>query len=101
MNKSGTKIEIENINTSGHVSQVDSVKYHDMKNALLQVIPKSSPGLTHKEIMEKILPHISPSLFPTGQKRGWWPKTVQLDLEAKRIIIREVSKPLRWYMITE
>lgn len=28
---------------------------------------------------------------------GWWSKAVQLDLEAKGVIARESSKPLRWY----
>jgi len=37
------------------------------------------------------------SLFPGGAKSGWWAKTVQLDLEAKDIVVREHSKPLRWH----
>jgi len=38
-------------------------------------------------------------LFPGGAKAGWWMKTVQLDLEAKRIIAREKTKPLRWHRL--
>ena len=33
--------------------------------------------------------------FPGGAHAGWWLKTVQLDLEAKRIIVREKTTPLR------
>lgn len=37
-------------------------------------------------------------LFPGGEKSGWWAKTVQLDLEAKGILVRDTkSKPLRWW----
>jgi len=37
--------------------------------------------------------------FPEGATSGWWAKTVQLDLEAKGVVIREKTKPLRWYKI--
>ncbi|MGH1542759.1 MAG: DUF6958 family protein [Arenicella sp.] len=90
-------IEVENVNVSGLVSNVNAEKYNDMKTALLAILPESSPGLTHKDIMEKTLPHLSETLFPKGAKRGWWSKTVQLDLEAKKIITREQTKPLRWH----
>ena len=29
-------------------------------------------------------------------KAGWWTKCVQLDLEAKGVVVREGSKPIRW-----
>lgn len=32
-----------------------------------------------------------------GAKAMWWSKTVQLDLEAKGLLGREQSKPLRWH----
>jgi hypothetical protein len=34
-------------------------------------------------------------LFPGGEKTGWWTKCVQLDLEAKGLLVR-AGKPLRW-----
>ncbi len=37
------------------------------------------------------------SLFPGGAKSGWWAKMVQLNLEAKDIVIRAHPKPLRGY----
>ena len=43
------KIEIENVNSPGHVERVDRAKYAAMKEALLSVLPKASPGLTGAE----------------------------------------------------
>ena len=91
----------ENVNTPGQVVNLDAEKYHDMKQAMLKVMPSSTPGMTHKEIMEAVLPHLSTVLFPQGAKRGWWSKAVQLDLEAKEIIVREPVKPLRWHIISK
>jgi len=90
---------VENVNTPGQVVKLDAAKYHDMKQAMLKAMPSSAPGMTNKEIMEAVLPHLSVSLFPGGAKRGWWSKAVQLDLEAKKIIVREQVKPLRWHVI--
>lgn len=97
MNKAiaAEKIEIENINTPGRKARVDRTKYDAMRMALLKVLPRSSPGLTVAEAKEQLLPHLPQSLFPGGAKSGWWLKAVQLDLEAKQIIERETTKPLR------
>jgi hypothetical protein len=35
------------------------------------------------------------STFP-GTTTSWWMKTVQLDLEAKGLVVRDGGKPLRW-----
>jgi hypothetical protein len=44
-----------------------------------------------------VLPFLPEEVFPGGEKAGWWAKTVQLDLEARRIVVRDVTaKPLRW-----
>jgi hypothetical protein len=42
------------------------------------------------------VPHLPHDLFPGGAKAGWWSKAVQLELEAKGVIAREHSKPLRY-----
>jgi hypothetical protein len=34
-------------------------------------------------------------------KAGWWAKAVQLDLEAKGIVVREATKPLRWHQVEQ
>lgn len=93
------KIAVENINTPGKTSNVDASKYTAMKSALLSVLPASEPGMNQREMMDAVLPHLPESLFPRGSTSGWWVKTVQLDLEAKGVVIRENSKPLRWHQI--
>ncbi len=91
------KIAIENINIPNKVTNVNAAKYHAMKKALLLVLPKKSPGLTQNEMMADVKAHLPEKLFPKGATSGWWAKTVQLDLEAKKIIVRESCKPLRWH----
>ena len=91
------KVVVENINTPGRTSNVNAVKYYAMKTAFLEILPESSPGLTQKEIQQKVKKKLSQDVFPNGEKSAWWAKTVQLDLEAKGIVIRENTKPLAWY----
>jgi hypothetical protein len=92
-----TKIEIENVNVPGHVTRVDRVKYENMRAAMLTVMAGQPPGMTAKEVKDAVFPHLSPSLFPEGKTSGWWAKSVQLDLEAKGVLARSDTKPLRWY----
>ena len=89
------KIEIENVNTPGRTERVDRAKYTAMHKALLAVLPAGKPGLTVAEAKQALLPHLPDALFPQGKTAGWWLKAVQLDLEAKGMIARENSKPLR------
>ncbi|MCT7374951.1 DUF6958 family protein [Chelativorans salis] len=89
------KIEVENFTSPGRVTRVDKAKYEAMKKALLKVLPKAAPGLTVAEAKEKLLQFLDQELFPGGEKAGWWLKAVQLDLEAKGIVKRGNSKPLR------
>ena len=91
------KIAVENVNVPGHVTNVDKAKYEAMKAAMLATLPKSSPGLTAKESKEAAKAHLPDDLFPGGATSGWWQKCVQLDLEAKGVVIREDTKPLRFY----
>jgi hypothetical protein len=90
------KIKIQNINHPGHITLVDADMYAAMKQAFLKVLPKSSPGLQETEIRERLIAHLPERLFPEGAKAGWWAKAVQLDLEAKGLVAREKTKPLRW-----
>lgn len=87
-----------NVNVPGRVSRVDAAKYEAMKRAILQVTPKQSPGLSAAEMVEQVAPHLPGELWPNGEKIGWWQKTVQLDLEARGLLVRAAgSKPLRWH----
>jgi hypothetical protein len=95
MPKADDRIEIENFTSPGHVQRVDRAKYEAMRDALLQVLPVGPPGLTVAEAKERLLPLLPEALFPGGDKAGWWLKAAQLDLEAKAVIRREATKPLR------
>ena len=94
--KKNKMIEVENVNLPGHVRLVDSNMYQAMKRAFLKALPKISPVLTEAELRERLVAHLPEKLFPEGAKVGWWAKTVQLDLEAKGVVAREKTKPLRW-----
>jgi hypothetical protein len=73
--------------------------YNAMRKAMLKVLPRKAPGLTEVEMREAVLRHLPDDLFPGGAKAGWWTKAVQLDLEAKDVITRESSRPLRWHCL--
>ena len=92
------KIAVENVNTPGRTTNVDKDKYTAMKDAMLATLPKSSPGMTASESKEAAKAHLPEDLFPGGATSGWWQKCVQLDLEAKGVVIRENTKPLRFHL---
>ena len=89
------RVVVENVKHPGKSRPVDAATYHAMRGALLKVLPRRSPGLTVAEMYRAALPRLPADRFPGGAKAGWWMKTVQLDLEAKGIIVREKTKPLR------
>jgi hypothetical protein len=91
------RITVENVNVPGYTVQVDAAMYTAMRAAVLAVLPSAAPGLSQTEIRQAVLPHLSEELFPGGAKSDWWSKLVQLDLEAKGIVDREATKPLRWH----
>lgn len=91
------KIEVENINTPGRSTRVNAAKYQAMRKAYLAVLPKSAPGMTQAELMDAVKSKLPDDLFPGGATSGWWVKTVQLDLEAKALVTRTTTKPLRWH----
>lgn len=99
MNSSDEKITVENVNVPGRTSRVNAAKYQAMKQAMLRVLPREAPGLTQAEIREAVLAHLPDDLYPGGSTAGWWAKTVQLDLEAKGVVLREATKPLRWHQV--
>ena len=89
------RIAIENVIRPGKTYNVDAAKYGAMKRAYLKVLPRTSPGLTIAQIHGRVLAHLPEALFPGGAKAGWWAKAVQLDLEAKGVVVREKTTPLR------
>ncbi|MEO0486533.1 MAG: hypothetical protein AAF092_11535 [Pseudomonadota bacterium] len=90
------KIEVQNVNAPDHVTRVDRAKYEAMHAALMGAITSDAPGMTAAELKSALLQTLDPALFPGGEKSGWWMKTVQLDLEAKGVIARADTKPLRF-----
>ena len=97
MSDSDDKIEIESITSPSRTERVNRAKYMAMREALLPVLPTDAPGVTVAEAKTALLKHLSQEHFPGGEKAGWWLKAVQLDLEAKGIITRGSTKPVRLY----
>jgi len=91
------RVTIENVHHPGSTSTVDAGMYYAMREAMLKVPSAEAPGLTQAQMQDAVLPQLPDDLFPDGAKAGWWSKSVQLDLEAKGVIARERSKPLRWH----
>jgi hypothetical protein len=91
------RIEVFNVNTPGRSSFVQKDKYEEVKRVMQALMPSTSPGLTQDELAELVIEHVSNSVFEDRSKAGWWMKTVQLDLEARQVVVREKTKPLRWH----
>ncbi|WP_424982794.1 DUF6958 family protein [Maritalea sp. S77] len=92
---SDDNIEIENVNKPGYTERVNREKYMAMRDALLAVLPAEMPGMKVPDAKQALLPLLPDTLFPEGKTAGWWLKAVQLDLEAKKIIVRAPSKPVQ------
>jgi hypothetical protein len=95
------RVRIENVNHPGSSTNVDAGLYNAMREALLAVLPAAAPGMTESQMRQAVLPKLPEELFPGGARAGWWSKAVQLDLEAKGMIDREPSRPLRWHRAAE
>jgi hypothetical protein len=91
------RVALESIVHPGRTKDVDARMYFAMRDALLEILPAQAPGLTREEILEAVPARLPEELYPGGAKAGWWSKAVQLDLEAKSLIVRESSRPLRWH----
>lgn len=89
------RVVVENVNRPGEQRDVDAGKYEAMRAAVLAVLPPSSPGMSLSEVFAALLPQLPQALFPAGAHAPWWFKIVQLDLEAKGLVIREHVRPLR------
>lgn len=99
--RSTRKVTVENVNVPGWTQSVDATLYEEMRRVLLLILPTAPPGMTQTEIRAAALTQLSPELFPGGAKADWWSKLVQLDLEAKGIVSRAQTKPLRWHRIPQ
>ena len=93
------KITIQSMTLPGRTVRVNRAKYLAMRKVLTAILPDRAPRSTAAEAKEALLPHLPDDLFPAGATAGWWLKCVQLDLEAKGIVVRETSKPIRWHRV--
>ena len=85
------KIEVESINAPDHKVKLNAEKYGAMNDAVI-----SSDPMTYAAIKDGVLPILSQEYFLGGRTSGWWIKAVQLDLEAKGVLLQHTSKPLTW-----
>ena len=93
-----SKIEIENVLQPGKIYRVDGAKFTEIRRAVLAVLPKIPPGITPNALIEAVKPLLDQTLFPGAEKAGWWVKAVQLDLEAKGLVVRAEKPPVRlWH----
>ncbi len=93
------KIVVENVNHPGKSNRVGRVKYQAIRKVLVTALPKADPGLTQSEMIAAVKRAAPDDLFPGGSTAGWWCKTVQLDLEAKGVMVRQAGKPTRWRLV--
>ena len=91
------RVTVENVNVPGYTVVVDGAKYRAMRRAMLKLLSREAPGLTQAEIRQALVTRVPKALFPDGGKVAWWAKMVQLDLEAKGLLRREKTTPLRWH----
>lgn len=91
------KTTIEIMNRDGSPTRVNAEKFAAMRAALMAVLPDGPPGLTVAEAKAALLPKLDPALFPGGATAGWWIKAVQLDHEARGLVLRGKGSPLRLY----
>jgi hypothetical protein len=88
---------IEVLNRDGTPWRCNGEKFEAMREALMAVLPGGPPGMTADEAKAALLPRLDPVLFPGGEKAGWWIKAVQLDHEARGLIMRGKGSPVRLY----
>jgi len=92
---SGSTVVVRNVNHPQKRTILDRAHYEAMRIAMLKVIPKRPPGLTPEKVHKAVLPLLPQAVFPDGAGAWWWVKCVQLDLEARRIVGRSATRPLR------
>ena len=86
---------IENVGQPGKTYRVDRAKYEAARAAVLAVLPREAPGMAVADLTRAVTPLLPQDLFPGGATAGWWVKAVQLDLEAKRVLLRAPKAPVR------
>lgn len=73
---------------------ISRTKYDTMKSELLAILQKDE--LTHRELFQKLKTRLE-SKFDGNV--SWYGETVKLDLEARGIIERTMSKPQKYHLM--
>lgn len=89
------KTTVQNVGQPGKTYQVDAAKHAEMRARVLEALPDKAPGMKVADLIETVRPRLDPGLFPGGETAGWWVKCVQLDLEAKGLIVRHDKAPVQ------
>ena len=69
-------------------------KYLRIKEVILEIL--GTQESTHMELMEEIYEKTKGNFEGNAQ---WYGETVKLDLEARQIISRSKTKPVRYFML--
>lgn len=93
--KDADRVEVLNFTSPGNVTRVNAPRYKAVREVYLAILPDALPGLTPAQILSAVAPRLPQDLFPGGDKAGWWCKCVQLDLEARGVIKRAETPPVR------
>lgn len=93
------QIEVFNVDTPGKSNFVQRDKYEEVRSILLNNLPTKLPGVSENEMMILVESQASDKLFPKKETLGWWVKIVQMDLEAKGLLLRTKSQPTCWSII--
>lgn len=88
---------VQNVYVPGYERFVDARRYRSMRRALRDILPERAPGLTQAEMFAAVEARVPKALFPDREHASWWIKIVQADLEAKELIVREPTRPVRWH----
>lgn len=89
-------VEVLNVNHPDYRGRVNAAKYAAMKSAMIKGMAGTA-GMTQTEMKDAAKSHLPQDLFPDGKASGWWSKTVQLDLEARGVMGRTGTKPLKFF----
>ena len=69
-------------------------KYNIIRKHILKIL--ASKGLTHSELMEKLYSEVKDTFVGGVQ---WYGETVKLDLEARNIVQRTTTTPVKYRLI--
>ncbi len=81
-------MKTKNVNKGSRGFPVTEVKYEPIRKAILASLPRSTKGITFKELVAQVATRVPKELFPKSGSVSWYTKVVQLDLEAKGIVER-------------